>query len=167
MHTEFTAADLKLGRTYTTPIGELVLCGWGSNGMPGHEHYRLHAQFGDSSAAPVMHWSSDHGFETPAEIKTRHWNEGYEKLDNGARALIEKLFGERLAGDRSTLKSAADLVSVAKRRLVKEGKIALLTCGRCGGTGNYSYNQMDGTRCYGCGGSGKKLPTTAACLKVA
>jgi hypothetical protein len=25
-------------------------------------------------------------------------------------------------------------------------------CGRCGGTGRYSYNQMDGDRCYGCNG---------------
>lgn len=30
-------------------------------------------------------------------------------------------------------------------------------CGRCGGSGQYSYNQMDGTRCYGCGGTGWKL----------
>ena len=29
-------------------------------------------------------------------------------------------------------------------------------CPRCGGSGHYSYNQMDGTRCYGCGGSGIK-----------
>jgi hypothetical protein len=26
------------------------------------------------------------------------------------------------------------------------------TCGRCGGTGQYSYNQIHGTVCYGCGG---------------
>lgn len=30
-------------------------------------------------------------------------------------------------------------------------------CGRCGGSGRYSYNQIDGDRCYGCGGSGWKL----------
>lgn len=29
-------------------------------------------------------------------------------------------------------------------------------CGRCGGGGRYSYNQIDGDRCYGCGGSGKR-----------
>ncbi|WP_428957872.1 hypothetical protein [Streptomyces sp. cg35] len=29
-------------------------------------------------------------------------------------------------------------------------------CGRCGGTGEYSFNQLDGTRCYGCGGSGQR-----------
>ena len=30
-------------------------------------------------------------------------------------------------------------------------------CPRCGGSGHYSYNQMDGTKCYGCMGSGKKI----------
>lgn len=29
-------------------------------------------------------------------------------------------------------------------------------CQRCGGSGHYSYNQMDGTKCYGCMGSGKQ-----------
>lgn len=32
-------------------------------------------------------------------------------------------------------------------------------CPRCGGSGHYSYNQIDGTKCYGCMGSGKKLIT--------
>lgn len=27
------------------------------------------------------------------------------------------------------------------------------TCGRCGGTGNYSYCQMYGTTCFGCSGA--------------
>ena len=27
-------------------------------------------------------------------------------------------------------------------------------CRRCGGSGHYSYNSLDGTRCYGCMGSG-------------
>lgn len=26
------------------------------------------------------------------------------------------------------------------------------TCGRCGGSGEYSYNQIHGSRCYGCNG---------------
>ena len=29
-----------------------------------------------------------------------------------------------------------------------------MKCPRCGGSGNFSYNQMDGTMCYGCMGSG-------------
>ncbi|MFQ9249245.1 MAG: hypothetical protein ACLR3R_18510 [Clostridium paraputrificum] len=27
-------------------------------------------------------------------------------------------------------------------------------CKRCGGTGHFSYNPVDGTKCYGCGGTG-------------
>lgn len=30
-------------------------------------------------------------------------------------------------------------------------------CGRCGGSGRYSYNQMHGSRCYGCSGVGSQL----------
>lgn len=30
-------------------------------------------------------------------------------------------------------------------------------CSRCGGSGHYSWNQIHGSVCYGCGGSGKKL----------
>lgn len=38
------------------------------------------------------------------------------------------------------------------------------TCGRCGGTGRYSYNQMDGDRCYGC--QGKKNVAVKLTRKV-
>lgn len=31
---------------------------------------------------------------------------------------------------------------------------ATTTCGRCGGSGHYSFNQVDGTVCYGCIGTG-------------
>ncbi len=34
------------------------------------------------------------------------------------------------------------------------------TCGRCGGSGEYSYCQMHGTTCFGCNGSGS-APTKA------
>jgi hypothetical protein len=38
------------------------------------------------------------------------------------------------------------------------------TCGRCGGTGRYSWNAVDGSRCYGCNGIGSKYtkPATVA-----
>ena len=39
----------------------------------------------------------------------------------------------------------------------KNGKLYVKVvgpCPRCGGSGHYSYNQMDGTRCYGCNGKG-------------
>lgn len=31
------------------------------------------------------------------------------------------------------------------------------TCGRCGGSGQYSYCQMYGSTCFGCNGTGKRL----------
>lgn len=33
-------------------------------------------------------------------------------------------------------------------------------CDRCGGIGSFSYNRIDGSRCYGCGGSGVRLSKT-------
>ena len=39
-------------------------------------------------------------------------------------------------------------------------------CGRCSGSGSYSYNATDGSRCYGCGGSGQVFPKDLAALKV-
>lgn len=36
-----------------------------------------------------------------------------------------------------------------------------VTCGRCGGSGSYSYCEMYGTTCFGCGGSGQQLTPDA------
>lgn len=36
------------------------------------------------------------------------------------------------------------------------------TCDRCGGCGHYSYNQLDGTICYGCNGTGTTVKTVRA-----
>lgn len=41
-----------------------------------------------------------------------------------------------------------------------------VTCGRCGGTGHYSFNLIDGTRCYGCNGKGWKLTKRGAAAKA-
>lgn len=40
------------------------------------------------------------------------------------------------------------------------------TCTRCMGSGEYSFNALDGTRCYGCGGSGVKLTRAGRAAKV-
>lgn len=47
------------------------------------------------------------------------------------------------------LESAGKMTKEA--RLLAEG---LKVCGRCGGSGRYSYNMKDLDRCYGCGGTG-------------
>jgi DnaJ-class molecular chaperone len=38
----------------------------------------------------------------------------------------------------------------------KYTKFESKTCSRCGGSGNYSFNLMHGTMCYGCSGSGEQ-----------
>lgn len=40
----------------------------------------------------------------------------------------------------------------------------LEVCGRCGGSGRYSFNQMDGDKCYGCMGRTRTYPTFTAKL---
>lgn len=49
----------------------------------------------------------------------------------------------------------------------QDSKFPVVHCTRCGGSGHYSFNLMDGTRCYGCGGDGfayasKKVAALAA-----
>ena len=40
---------------------------------------------------------------------------------------------------------------------VREIRYEMGPCGRCGGSGHYSYCTMYGTVCFGCSGSGKRL----------
>lgn len=40
-------------------------------------------------------------------------------------------------------------------------KFDMKACGRCGGTGHYSYNTTDGSTCYGCSGRGTVRTTMA------
>lgn len=40
------------------------------------------------------------------------------------------------------------------------------TCGRCYGSGQYSFNQVDGSRCYGCGGTGQRLTKRGKAAKA-
>ena len=39
-------------------------------------------------------------------------------------------------------------------------------CSRCGGGGRYSFNLMDGDRCYGCGGTGIRLSKRGAAARA-
>ena len=50
-------------------------------------------------------------------------------------------------------------MEIVKEPFEENGKMYVIVrgkCPRCGGSGHYSYNQMDGTTCYGCMGSGIK-----------
>ncbi len=47
-------------------------------------------------------------------------------------------------------------MTTTETKFTKDG-LELQTCGRCGGSGKYSYCTMYGDRCFGCGGTGVKL----------
>jgi len=57
---------------------------------------------------------------------------------------------------------AKELQTTEKNALIRAARLKLTpTCGRCGGSGHYSFNQIDGSRCYGCGGAGVVAPKGA------
>lgn len=67
----------------------------------------------------------------------------------------------------STKTFSADILALAQilkckplhvaSQLAFLGKV-LEYCGRCGGEGRYSFNQIDGDVCYGCAGRGRVMP---------
>jgi hypothetical protein len=63
-----------------------------------------------------------------------------------------------MAATQNQLTAEFAAVLGCKEKFVQTRLIALgheTVCGRCGGGGHYSYCQMYGTTCFGCGGRGK------------
>ena len=61
--------------------------------------------------------------------------------------------------------SYKDMKQLSESFVNEKGKLCIKvkgTCKRCSGSGHYSYNQMDGTRCYGCNGTGSAVLTVRA-----
>jgi hypothetical protein len=54
---------------------------------------------------------------------------------------------------------------VSEKQYSKAG-FEIQVCGRCGGSGRYSFNQIDGDRCFGCGGSGKVFSKRGAAARA-
>jgi hypothetical protein len=46
--------------------------------------------------------------------------------------------------------------------MAKQTRFESDTCGRCGGSGSYSFNLMHGSMCYGCNGAGYNLTKRAS-----
>lgn len=56
---------------------------------------------------------------------------------------------------------AEDLQTTEAKLYKRLGGLKIgVVCSRCGGTGHYSFNRMDGTRCFGCKGVGVVAPKT-------
>ncbi|QWY83595.1 hypothetical protein [Rhizobium phage RHph_X2_26] len=157
---------LALSSEVETPFGKFFVSGKGYGGDL--EGTTFNVTFSNSKGGePVAIWSTRHGFETIEQNKCRHWDEGFQALDKSETALVSEMFADRIASPtRHALKSPKDLVRVAKVQLIKAGKLERETCTRCGGSGNYSYCESYGHKCFKCEGTGKQMPSAAVALKA-
>ena len=92
------------------------------------------------------------------EVARYFWNEAYAKLKNNEQQLIKVFFPDienhRITAKTKTPRKLLDNIygwCLARENLRE-------TCPRCGGTGHYSYNQRDGTKCFKCWGKKYALP---------
>jgi len=100
------------------------------------------------------------------EVSRFCWSEQYESLKDGERELIQSVYPNIETRVSSKTKSPKDLLAriygwcLSKENLRKP-------CPRCGGSGEYSYNHRDGTKCWGCNGKKYTLPRiTKAFIKL-
>lgn len=98
------------------------------------------------------------------EAKLWTWEREFKTLPPVAKELISMACKEILSDD--SLKCQNNVkrtLLIAKKRIHDAGLST--PCGRCGGSGHYSYNQRDATRCFGCGGAKWRIPENKAHLK--
>jgi len=84
------------------------------------------------------------------------WNSEKPLIQEYILTMIPEL-QQRISNGNVQNLSVNHLLKVANQRLYKMGYTK--TCPRCGGTGNYSFNQMYGTTCFKCGGKKIVLQT--------
>ena len=158
----------KLGQIVTTPLGPL------SVRQTSHYMCDDEVKYWAGFDRDVT-WSSDHGFETSCERNRRDWKSQINELKPTRRALLEEgLKWSRPKADNDLskddvidrLRTINDTVNAIKRAALKAGIIELDNCGRCGGSGSHSYCETYGTRCFGCGGSGRRAPSESKFLKA-
>ncbi len=166
--TTYTEAKALMGTDVETPIGTLHCSGAGLSGVDGSGSETFSLNFHNDKGNVAISWSNREGWVTEAEVKTARWTKEWNRMPSNARTLIDLVLGTDLEAIPTERRSnVAKLLRIAKRRLIKAGKLALKTCGRCGGSGKHSYCEMHGDTCFGCGGTGKVLPTTTDALRAA
>ena len=101
----------------------------------------------------------------PITTKAALWDARWAKINKTAKALIALSFNLK-DHDKNKLKAPEKLLSIAKSNAVKAGFIALEVCSRCCGTGKFSWNSRTGSKCFGCHGHGKQIPSATAVLKA-
>ena len=88
------------------------------------------------------------------EAAQKSWASEFGRLGDKEQDLILAVFPDIMS--RDNLKPPKVIYKIAVAKIHKAGLTVI--CPRCGGTGHYSFNRIDGTRCFKCGGSKYVLP---------
>lgn len=89
-----------------------------------------------------------------AAAQKQAWTSEFHRMNTDQQRLIAAVFPDVMT--RDNLKPPKTIYEIAVAKIHKAGLTRV--CPRCGGTGNFSYNQIDGTRCFKCGGRKYTLP---------
>lgn len=111
-------------------------------------------------------WDCKFGWENKSQRYCRNWRDEFSKLSKNIQKIILFQFPDLLSIDLTELKPAARIYHVACVNLTKRGIIEKEICSRCSGSGHYSYNQMDGTRCFKCRGQKETYPSATEILRA-
>jgi tRNA(Ile2) C34 agmatinyltransferase TiaS len=91
------------------------------------------------------------------EASAKFWMLQFEKQNEQIKQIILSAYPNIL--DRINNENIIQPEMLYKYILRQLSKTELMPlCPRCGGTGEYSYNQRDGKRCFKCGGAKRILP---------
>lgn len=95
--------------------------------------------------------------EGEKEIAIYCWFENYEKLNQNEKDLLEVFFPNLESRVTEKTKGTNKLLSSVYSWCLSKESLRVV-CPRCGGTGHYSWNQRDGTKCFKCYGHKYALP---------
>lgn len=143
-----------LGSTIATPFGAGRVYSVGKTAGRGAN---VGVRLGETKEE--VFWSTEHGWEDRDAAKARYWLRDWDALSDAKREFITLLAPELEAKDKGKVKKVDQCYRLCLNRAIRRGILALETCTRCGGTGQFSYCQRFGTTCFGCHGKKKVYPS--------
>jgi len=140
-----------------TPYGEGVISGRGQNGTGAAAEYNLVVRLENGKQAIFR--SSTGKWSNEEEDAQASWTKQWSEMPELTREFIELIVPNWNTLSKASKKYEPHKLKIlALNRAIRKGIVEAKVCGRCGGTGKHSYNQIHGDVCYGCGGSGKVYP---------
>lgn len=117
------------------------------------------------SAFSLLHYPHGTKFDlleeyTGQEAYTKYWKIGFEELTEEEKGILTAVFPEILndVEKKGNVKMPEKALAAAKANILKNHKELMNVCSRCGGSGEYSWNQRDGSECFKCRGKKYTFP---------